>query len=62
MSIYRKELVDKAVRFLTNKEIKGTVSMKLQFLSQKGLNEIEIIDALNKASDGVLLETALGGN
>ena len=53
-------LIQKAVKFLTNPEVKGTVQLKLEFLRQKGLNETEILEALNQASGGELLESALG--
>lgn len=51
----RQELVDRAVKFLKNPKRKpGTVAMLLQFLKKKGLNDDEIMAALDAASGGAI--------
>ena len=54
------ELVKKAVEFLTNPNVQGTVQLKMAFLKKKGLNDNEIMEALNAASGGALVSSALG--
>lgn len=56
----RPEIVAKAVKFLTNPNVQGTVQMKQAFLQRKGLNDTEILEALNQASGGEVVRSALG--
>ena len=51
--------VEKAVKFLSNKEIKGTVQLKISFLKHKGVTDAEITEALNIASGGAVVASAL---
>ena len=51
-------LVERAVEFLNKPEVKNApypVHMKLDFLREKGLTETEILEALNIAGQGELL-------
>jgi len=64
----RKELVEKAANFLIKTEGKAlpngvmpTQQMKMQFIiEEKGLTMTEYLEALNIASNGELVKTALG--
>lgn len=65
----RPELVAKATRFLVNTEGKAmpngvipTQQMKMEFIiKEKGLTMEEYLEALNNASGGEVLRSALGG-
>ena len=50
--------VEKAVKFLSNPEVKGTVQLKIAFLKEKGLSDTEITEAINQASGGALVAAA----
>jgi hypothetical protein len=54
----RRDFVERAVRVLLAPG--GTVQMKMTFLSHKGCTGDEITQALDDASNGELVKTALG--
>ena len=56
----RAALVAQAVKFLSNPEIKGTAQMKMAFVKNKGLTDTEALEALNQATGGELVKSALG--
>ena len=51
--------IEKAVKFLSDTRVKGTVQMKMAFLKHKGLSDDEVIEALNIASGGAVVAAAL---
>ena len=55
----RHVLIDKAVKYI--KEFPGLQANKMHFLLEEvGLSETEYLEALNRASNGELVKTALG--
>tara|TARA_R100000664_G_scaffold2362_1_gene5931 strand:- start:1063 stop:1281 length:219 start_codon:yes stop_codon:yes gene_type:complete len=55
----RQYIIDKAVKYL--KEFPGLQSDKQSFLMEQiGLSDTEYLEALNRASGGELVKTALG--
>ena len=55
----RRDFVERAVRMLLAPG--GTVQMKMTFLSLKGCTGEEITEALDEATNGELVRTALEG-
>ena len=54
----RKEILEKAVRYLLDPRM-GTQNAKHAFLTEQvGLSQTEYMEALNKASNGQMLEDA----
>jgi hypothetical protein len=52
-------IIDKAVKYI--KEFPGLQANKMHFLLEEvGLSETEYLEALNRASNGELVRTALG--
>lgn len=49
------KLIEKAVKFLINPNVKGPISWKMEFLKGKGLTDNDITEVLNRASGGELL-------
>lgn len=56
----RTELVEKAVRLFKEFDGKAQVTSMMNFLEHKGLTQTEILEALNQASGGALVRSALG--
>ena len=55
----RQYIIDKAVKYI--KEFPGLQADKMHFLLEEvGLSETEYLEALNRASNGELVKTALG--
>ena len=55
----RHVIIDKAVKYI--KEFPGLQANKMHFLLEEvGLSETEYLEALNRASNGELVRTALG--
>ena len=55
----RHVIIDKAVKYI--KEFPGLQANNMQFLLEEvGLSETEYLEALNRASNGELVRTALG--
>ena len=55
----RHVIIDKAVKYI--KEFPGLQDNKMHFLLEEvGLSETEYLEALNRASNGELVRTALG--
>jgi len=54
----REEFIVKAVRVL--KAPGGTVQAKISFLKHKGMTDAEITEALNRATNGEIVRSALG--
>jgi hypothetical protein len=53
--------IEKAARFLADKSIKGTVQMKMAYLQDRqGFTFNEVLEAINLASGGALIDSAFG--
>jgi len=56
----RHEILDKAVRYLQDPKFGLQSDKKFFLLEQVGLTTTEYLEALNRASNGALVEAALG--
>jgi hypothetical protein len=53
--------IQKAARFLADKKVKGTVQMKMAYLTERqGFTDTEVLEAINLASGGALIDSAMG--
>lgn len=52
--------VARAVAFLRKTDGLGTIQQKVAFMQHKGLTDTEILEALNRVTDGAVVASALG--
>lgn len=60
LKLKREKMMEKAVKFLRDTEGKpGTVAQKIEFLKSKGLTDNDIVEAMNAATNGTVVQTAV---